>query len=312
MIATPEATGMVRVVVNREPLEVTNLDKVLYPSCGFRKGDVLSYYQAISPVMLPHLARRPVTVKRYPDGVGQEFFYEKRCPAKRPPWMATATATSDRHGSIEFCTIDNAQSLVWMANRAAIEYHTYLYRAEAEDQPTMMVFDLDPGAPATLLDCLEVGAMVRGLLAQLGLESFAKTSGGKGLHLGVPLRGARFAEVKGFARSVADLLAREEPQRVTSTMSKAQRPGRVFIDWSQNDHGKTTACAYTLRALERPLVSTPVTWEEIERARRRKKADLLRFEAAQVLRRVADIGDPFAATLTLRQRLPRLKSPVSA
>jgi bifunctional non-homologous end joining protein LigD len=305
MQETGDGGRMVRVVVNREELAVSNLEKVLYPACGFTKGEVLQYYQAIAEVMLPHLARRPVTVKRYPDGVAGMFFYEKRCPAKRPAWVASASVASERHGSIEFCTIDNAQTLVWMANRAAIEYHTYLFRAGAEDRPTMLVFDLDPGPPATLVDCLEVALVLRDLLAGLGLTAYAKTSGGKGLHLGVPLRATTFAAVKAFARSVAEAMARQD-QRVISSMAKAARAGKVFIDWSQNDHGKTTACAYTLRAGERPTVSTPVSWKEVEQALRRRKPELLRFEAGQVLARVRDLGDLFAPTLKATQRLPKL------
>jgi bifunctional non-homologous end joining protein LigD len=301
---------MVQVAIAGEPVEVTNLAKVLYPGCGFTKGDLLHYYEAIAPVMLPHLAGRPVTVKRYPDGVDGLSFYEKRAPAKRPRWLQTMRVSSKRHGVIEFPVIGNAPSLVWMANRAAIEFHTYLFRAGDEDRPTMLVFDLDPGAPATLADCLDIGIVLRDLLAELGLRSFAKTSGGKGLHLGIPLRGARFAEVKAFAREVAALLAREHPQRVTSSMAKSARGGRVFIDWSQNDHGKTTACAYTLRARARPTVSAPVSWEEVERARRRKRPESLVFTADAVLRRVAQDGDLFAETLTLRQRLPRLAAQV--
>ncbi|HEX3134570.1 MAG TPA: non-homologous end-joining DNA ligase [Planctomycetota bacterium] len=299
---------MARIAVNDEALDVTNLDKVLFPASGFTKGEHLRYYEDISPVMLPHLARRPVTVIRYPNGIQGKFFFEKRCPAKRPDWVASTSVTSTRHGRIDYCTIDNPQTLVWMANRAAIEYHTALFRADHEDEPTMLVFDLDPGAPATLLQCLDIGVVLRDLLAQLGLKAFAKTSGGKGLHLGIPLRGARFAEVKAFAKSVADLLAREEPKRVTSVMTKAERTSRVFIDWSQNDHGKTTACAYTLRARERPLVSAPLSWDEIERARRRKKPDALLVDPEQMRRRVQEVGDLFAPVLSLRQRLPKLKT----
>jgi bifunctional non-homologous end joining protein LigD len=291
--------------VGRASLEVSNLTKVLYPATGFTKGDMLAYYEAIAPAMLPHLQKRPVTVKRYPDGVDSMSFYEKRCPVKHPSWVHEATVSSSTHGSLTFCVIDNVATLVWMANRAAIEYHTYLYRDGNEDEPTMLVFDLDPGAPATLSDCLEIAVLLRDLLRDLELEAFAKTSGGKGIHLGVPLYGATFAQTKSFARAVADLLVRERPDRVTSRMLKSERQGRVLIDWSQNDHGKTTACAYTLRARERPTVSTPVTWDEIEEARRKNKPQRLQFESAQVLKRVAKVGDLFAPTLSLRQRLPR-------
>jgi bifunctional non-homologous end joining protein LigD len=295
---------MTTIMVGRTRLEVGNLDKVMYPATGLTKGGVLAYYQAIAQVMLPHLTGRPVTVKRYPDGVDGLFFYEKRCPLKRPDWVRGATVRSSTHGSLTFCTVDNAASLVWMANRAALEFHTYLYRAGHEDEPTMLVFDLDPGAPAGLIDCLDIGLLVRDMLGDLGLRVFAKTSGGKGLHLAVPLTGATFAQTKTFARLVAETLARADPRRVVSRMAKAERAGRVLIDWSQNDHGKTTACAYTLRARERPTVSTPVTWDEIEEARRRRRPERLRFETDTVLKRVADLGDLFAPTLTLKQKLP--------
>lgn len=296
---------MTTLTLGRTSLDVTNLDKVLYPACGFTKGEVLAYYQAIAPVMLPHLAKHPVTVKRYPDGIDGVSFYEKRCPAKHPVWVHEATVSSTSHGSLTFCVVDNLATLLWMANRAALEYHTYLYRDGREDEPTMLVFDLDPGAPATLLDCLDLAIVVRDLLAELGLQVFAKTSGGKGVHLGVPLRGATFAQTKTFAHAVAELLARAEPRRVTSRMAKTERRGRVLIDWSQNDHGKTTACAYTLRARQRPTVSTPISWDEIAQARRRRKPELLHFEADDVVARVAEVGDLFAPTLTLRQKLPR-------
>jgi len=288
------------------PVEVSNLDKVFYPATGFTKGDVLRYYERISEFMLPHLAHRALTVKRYPDGVDEAFFYEKRCPARHPLFVSIFRVSSSRFGAIDFPMIDNLEALVWMANRAAIEFHTCLFRDRDEQSPTMMVFDLDPGAPATLLDCLDVGIMVRDVLADLGLKSFAKTSGGKGLHIGVPLQGADFPTVKNFARSVSGMLAEQEPKRVTGIMAKDRRGGRVFIDWSQNDHGKTTACAYTLRARKHPTVSAPVAWEEIETARRRNKPERLVFEADQMPDRVKEVGDLFSPTLTLRQRLPRL------
>jgi bifunctional non-homologous end joining protein LigD len=296
---------MVRVAIGRSAVELTNLDKVLYPETGFTKGQVIGYYQDISAAIIPHLSGRPVTVKRYPDGVAGQFFYEKRIAAKHPSFLHSTAVSSGRYGTIEFPVIDNAAALLWMVNRAAIEYHTYLYQGRKQDSPTMMVFDLDPGAPATLSDCLDIAVVLRDFLAELGLRSFPKTSGGKGLHLGVPLTGASFAAVKAFAHGIADALAQQDPKRVTSSMAKTERPGKVFIDWSQNDHGKTTACAYTLRAQASPTVSTPVAWEEVERARKRRKPDLLRFEAADVPKRIRELGDLFAPTLTLRQRLPR-------
>ena len=303
---------MPTITTGRTTLTVGNTDKMFYPACGFTKGDVLAYYQAISTVMLPHLAKRPVTVKRYPDGVEGLSFYEKRCPEKRPAFVHAATVASSEHGSLTFCVVDNAATLLWLANRAALEFHTYLYRQGHEDEPTMLVFDLDPGPPATMLDCLDIAMVMRGLLHDLGLTAFAKSSGGKGLHLGVPLRGATFAQVKTFAHGVAELLAREEPQRVTSRMAKAGRHGRVLIDWSQNDHGKTTACAYTLRAGPRPTVSAPLTWEEIAQACRKRHSEHLSFEAPRMVERVAELGDLFAPTLTLRQKLPRQAPPLSS
>ena len=296
---------MTTIIAARDQVPLTNLDKMFYPEARFTKGDLVDYYDRISPVMVPHLASHPVTVIRYPDGVDGLSFFEKRAPAKRPPWLKTMRASSERFGAIEFPVIDSRQALVWMANRAAIEFHTYLFRQRAEQRPLMLVFDLDPGAPATLRECLDIGIVIRDLLHDLGLQTFAKTSGGKGLHLVVPVQGASFDDTKHFARQVAELLARQEPRRVTSAMAKAQRSGRVFIDWSQNDHGKTTACAYTLRARTRPTVSTPLAWEEIERARRRFTLERLVFDAHHVLRRVDEMGDLFAPVLTTRQRLPK-------
>ncbi|MBA3935906.1 MAG: ATP-dependent DNA ligase [Planctomycetes bacterium] len=285
----------------------THLDKVYYPDAAFTKGDMMHYYQSVGPTMLPHLAKRPVTVIRYPDGVAGGFFFEKRCPEKRPAFMKTVSVTSERYGTIAFCAVDNLPSLLWLANRAAIEFHTYLFRGARETAPTMMVFDLDPGAPATIADCVEIALIIRGLLRELGLECFAKTSGGKGLHLGVPVQGTTFAATKAFARGIATTLERREPLRVTASMAKAARAGRVFFDWSQNDHGKTTACAYTLRARRTPTVSTPVAWDELELALRRKRCTSLSFTAAEVLARVARLGDLFAPALTLRQRLPAVR-----
>lgn len=296
---------MSHILIARRKVPVTNLDKLFYPKNGFTKGDVLRYYAAVAPVMLPHLRQRPVSVKRYPDGVTGTAFYEKRCPNKRPSWVESVAVSSTHHGSITFCEVANAPTLLWLANRAAIEFHPYLFRANHEDMPTMLVFDLDPGAPATLADCLDIAVLLRDILADQGLQAFVKTSGGKGLHLGIPLHGAHFPEVKAYAHALAKLLAQEEPRRITSVMAKQQRKGRVFIDWSQNDHGKTTVCAYSLRARELPTVSTPLHWDEIISARQRGRAKQLHFEADDVLRRIAEHGDLFAPTLSLRQRLPR-------
>lgn len=283
----------------------TNVGKVLFPATGFTKGDLLQYYQRIAPVMIHHLEGRPVTVKRCPDGVNAETFYEKRCPAKRPDWVTTAKIASAHHGVIEFCVVDHLATLLWQANRAAIEFHPYLYRAEDEDAPTQVVFDLDPGPERTVIDCCAVALRMRDLLNGMRLTACIKTSGGKGLHIGVPVRGATFAETKAFAHQVASTMARNDPAGITDIMAKTQRTGRIFIDWSQNDHGKTTACAYTVRVLDEPWVSTPVAWTEIEEALKKKRPNLLRFEPAQVVKRVDELGDLQAPMIHHLQKLPK-------
>ncbi len=288
---------------------VTRPGKVLYPATGFTKADMVSYYQRISPAMLPHLAHHPVTMVRYPDGVEGGSFYEKRCPAVHPAFLKSGLVSSSRFGSITSSLIENEPSLLWLANRAAIEFHTYLYRIPREDAPVMMVFDLDPGAPATLGSCIEIALELRLMLTRLGLQAFAKTSGGKGLHLLVPIQGATFAQTKGCAREMAEALARHEPRRVTATMARDQRVGKVFIDWSQNDHGKTTACAYTLRAGTAPTVSMPVAWKELERALARDGLRRLAFAPDDAIARVAAHGGLAAPLLTVKQRLPARWAP---
>ena len=230
-------------------IPLSNLEKVLYPECGFTKGQVVDYYIRISQWLLPHLASRPLTLKRYPEGVDQEFFYEKRCPPHRPDWIASADIPGDRHGTIRYCTVDSLPALVWVANLASLEFHALLATAEHPDQPTMMVFDLDPGEGVTTLDSGRVARLLQRHLARQGLESFAKTSGGKGVHLYVPLNTpVTHDQTKTFARETAERFARDHPERITSNMRKSLRAGKVFIDWSQNDSHKTTVCVYSLRA----------------------------------------------------------------
>jgi bifunctional non-homologous end joining protein LigD len=302
-------------VVPRRPRELplTNPDKVLYPAVGFRKRDVAAYYRAVAPALLPHLRGRPLTLKRYPNGVDAPFFYEKRSPAHRPVWVKTVPVRSgagreSNDEYIDFTIVDDLPTLLWVANLASLELHTSMARARTIDTPTMVVFDLDPGPPAGLVDCARVALDLRGLLERLDLASLVKTSGGKGLQIYVPLNraGVTHDETKRFAHALALLLERAEPERVVSSMKKALRPGKVLIDWSQNDRSKTTVCVYSLRARERPFVSTPVSWDEVARCARAGDAARLVFDAPAALARVAKLGDLFAPALARRQRRPAL------
>jgi len=304
-------------------LKLSNLEKVLYPQSGFTKGELIAYYAAIAPVMLGHLAGRPLTVTRWPDGVQAKSFFQKHAPAHRPEWVRTATVASERtlkgtplgahpegHRQagkpIDHTLADDLPTLVWLANLAAIELHVPLARAEAIERPTALVFDLDPGAPASIVECCHVALRLQGMFEHLGLHSYAKTSGIKGLQVYVPLNCAdvTYERTKPFARAVAELLEGAEPDVVVSRMTKARRTGKVLIDWSQNDARKTTACAYSLRATERPTVSTPVDWDEVRTTRDSRDPASLVFEADQVLERVAERGDLFAPVLSLVQELP--------
>jgi bifunctional non-homologous end joining protein LigD len=296
----------VAVVEGRE-LRLSNRDKVLYPESGFTKGDVIDYYAAAAAVLTGHLEGRPLTVKRWPDGVQGSSFFQKQAPAHRPQWVHTVTVPSGRK-PIDYVLANDAATLVWLANLAALELHTPLARAEAIELPTVLVFDLDPGEPATIVECCHVALALQGMFEQLGLESFAKTSGSKGLQVYVPLNSGEvtFADTKPFAKAVAELLERAEPELVVSRMTKARRTGKVLIDWSQNDRRKTTVCAYSLRAGPRPTVSAPVSWEEVRATLRSADPASLVLEAGAVLERIADRGDQFAPVLSLTQRLPSL------
>jgi bifunctional non-homologous end joining protein LigD len=294
-------------VVEGRKLSVSNLNKVLYPKAGFTKGQVIDYYIRIAPVLLPHLKDRPLTMKRYPNGVEGEFFYEKNCPSHRPAWVKTAKVWS--HGNqrdMHYCLAQDLPTLVWAANLADLELHTSLARKKDVAKPTMMVFDLDPGPPADIVQCCQVGVWLRDLLEQMGLSSWAKTSGSKGLQLYVPLNTpATFDQTKALSRALAEHLEREHPELVVHRMLKSLRGGKVLVDWSQNDEHKTTVCVYSLRAKEQPTVSTPVTWEEVETCLKKKKAELLTFTSDQVLERMAEHGDLFEPVITLKQKLPK-------
>lgn len=288
-------------------LVVSNLKKVLYPATGFTKGQVIDYYMRISEALLPHLKNRALTLKRYPDGVDHDYFYEKQCPSFRPRWMQVARVWSrHRQRTINYCLVNDLPSLVWVANLANIELHTSLARRPRTEKPTAMVFDLDPGTGTNVLDCARVALDLRALLTNLKLESFPKTSGSKGLQLYVPLNTpVTFDETKTFARSLASIVAQAHRERVLTQMSKRLRNNKVFIDWSQNDHYKTTVSVYSLRAKDRPSVSTPMTWKELERGFKGRNPDQFNFSPAAVLERVRRRGDLFERVLTLRQKLPK-------
>jgi bifunctional non-homologous end joining protein LigD len=294
-------------------LRLSNREKVLYPQTGFTKGETIDYYAAVATVLLPHLAGRPLTLKRYPDGVEGEHFYEKRCPSHRPEWVQTAPIWTERvKGKIDYCLAEDLPTLIWAANLASIELHPSLSRARDMDTPSTMVFDLDPGTPPGRPDlglraCCRVALLIRDLLDELGLRSLVKTSGSKGLQVYVPLNtSVGYEQTKGFARAVAELLEKTHPRQVVSRMRKDLRTGKVLIDWSQNDARKTTVCVYSLRARERPTISTPLTWEEVEQALRARRTPELSAEPAALLGRVADHGDLFAPLLDLTQELPDL------
>jgi bifunctional non-homologous end joining protein LigD len=293
------------VEVEGRELTLSNLEKVLYPAAGFRKAEVIDYYRRIAPWMLPHLADRPPTLVRAPDGPGGNRFFEKNCPSHRPDWLATAPAGLEATGGTRGCLVGDVAALVWLANLAALELHTHQWTLADPAHPSAMVLDLDPGAPATIVDCGRVALELRATLEQLGLRSVVKTSGGKGLHLSVPLHGSKATdeETKRFALGLGQLMESRDPKHVLVDMTKAKRAGKVFIDWSQNDRHKTTVCAYSLRLQEHPTVSTPVSWDELADA---DTPEALVFEAPDVVGRVERHGDFYADSLTLAQELPAL------
>ncbi len=296
------------VEVEGRKLKLTNLEKVLYPVAGFTKGQVVDFYVRIAPVLVPHLTGRPLTMKRYPEGVDHEYFFEKNAPMHRPDWVKTAPIWSEsNHRTIHFILADDLPTLVWIANLASIELHPSLSLASAIATPTMIVFDLDPGPPANIVHSAQVGLWVREIFDHFGLQSFPKTSGSKGMQIYVPLNTrTSYEQTKSFAHAVARLLEQEHPELVVSDMKKAVRTNKVFVDWSQNDEHKTTISVYSLRAREHPTVSTPITWEEVEQALKKKDAASLVFEAKNVLARVEKMGDLFEPVQKLKQKLPQL------
>lgn len=295
--------------VGGRELTVSNLDKALYPS-GFTKGEVIDYYSRIADVMVPQITGRCLTFKRFPDGTDHGGFFEKRCPKHRPEWVPVALGPGDRRGGVEYCRVEEQAALVWAGNIAAIEIHSPMALADELDTPRALVFDFDPGPNTDVGTCCAIAVRVREILGSVDLDGWCKTSGSKGLQMYVPLNSPAAAddrpthdEAAEFAKAVGTVLERQTPDLVTTTMAKAERPGKIFVDWSQNAFHKTTIAPYSLRARPEPTVSTPVTWDEVERAAAGDVA--LRFEAADVLARVDEYGDLFADVLRVEQRLPR-------
>jgi bifunctional non-homologous end joining protein LigD len=292
------APARLEVQVEGRTLSLSNLTKVLYPAVGFTKGEVIDYYTRVAPVLLPHLRNRPLTLKRYPNGVEAGHFYEKNCPSHAPQWVR-----KERVDKIDYCVCDDLATMVWLANLADLELHPSLSLVDDINRPTVMAFDLDPGEPAGLAECCEVAGLLRDALSALGLESFAKTSGSKGIQVYVPLNveGVDYDRgTKRLSQALARHLEAAHPKLIVSQQKKELRRGKVLIDWSQNDEHKTTVCVYSLRARERPTVSTPLMWSELD------DPDALVFEAADVLSRVEQHGDLFAPVVELEQELPSL------
>ncbi len=293
-------------------LSISNLDKVLYPVVGFTKAQIIDYYVRVAPYMLPHLTGRALTMRRWPNGVNEQSFFEKRSPTHRPDWINTVEGpgrSKKKDGSekksIEYTVIDEIAGLAWTANLAALELHTPMSLGADADTPTMVVFDLDPGSPATIIDCCQVALEIREVLDALSLEAFPKTSGSKGMQLYLPLNSPHTHDhASSFAHAVAQLLERQMSKLVVSTMTKSVRKGKIFIDWSQNSRHKTTISPYSMRAKDRPTVSTPITWDEVELG---ASGEPLIFETADVLERVEQYGDLFEPTQTLVQQLPSPK-----
>jgi bifunctional non-homologous end joining protein LigD len=297
------ASKAVEVKVGSRRLKLTNLDKVFYPAVGFTKGQVIDYYRRVAPALVPHLRSRPLTLKRYPDGVEGQFFYEKQCPSYAPDWIETVRVKNRRE--IDYCLANNLPTLIWLANLADLELHTMLSLAKDITRPTMLVFDLDPGEPATIVECSKVGLALRDVFKGLGLDAYPKTSGSKGLQIYVPLNtSVTYDDTKPFAHAIARLLEKQMPELVVSSQKKSLRGGKVLVDWSQNDEHKTTVCVYSLRARERPTAATPVHWDEVEDTLERGDPEVLVFEADEVLDRVEQHGDLFKPVL--KQKLPQL------
>ena len=306
-----ESSEKVRVKIGEHQLTLSNLDKVLYPQTGFAKGEVIDYYSRIAPVLLPHLADRPLTVKRYPNGVDGKFFFEKNAARGTPDWVRTVTlpvpGSTMKRETIDFVVVDSLPSLVRLANLAALELHVPQWRLPSDGGAPvtdLIVFDLDPGPPASIVECCEVAVLLRSMAAEDGLTLFPKTSGSKGMQLSGPILVDDHEVPSQYALGLAQRLEKQRPDLVVSRMTKTLRPGKIFVDWSQNNAAKTTVAPYSLRARESPTVSTPLTWDEVESGR------ALQFTAGEVLARVDRLGDLYAGTLADQARV-RITAPAA-
>jgi bifunctional non-homologous end joining protein LigD len=289
-------------------LQLSNLEKDLYPSYGFTKAGILEYYRGIAPFILPHLKDRALTFKRYPEGVEKDFFFEKRCPGHRPAWVKTAEVPQHDGAPITFCLVNDLETLIWVENLASLELHVPLARAGSPETPDSMVFDLDPGDGANILDCARVALILRDLLSRMGLVSFVKTSGNKGLHTFVPLnrQETTFEDTKTFSKAVAEIMQKHYPDLVTARMAKQDRKAKVFINWSQNDSSKTMICVYSLRAREKPFVSFPLEWKQLEKLAGLGDPERLQVMHTEALSGVEKKGDLFQEVLVKVQKLPHL------
>jgi len=296
------APSEVNVQVGSRTLKLTNLAKVLYPEIGFTKASVIDYYVRIAPVLLDHIGDRGITMRRFPDGVDGESFFNKRCPSWRPNWLNAVRGPGESGGPIDYCRLDEVASIAWAANLAALEIHAPMARCDDIESPTMLVYDLDPGQNTGMQECCQVAELLRDVLDAAGLQAWPKTSGSKGLQLYAPLNTPHsHAHVSAFAKATGQLLERDRPKQITTTMGSQNRVGKVLIDWSQNSRHKTTIAPYSLRARPQPTVSTPVTWHEVGTA---AAGEPLSFVATEVLDRVDELGDLFAQTVSLEQQLP--------
>jgi len=289
-------------------LSLSNLEKDLYPAYGFTKAHVLEYYRLVSPFILPHLNGRALTLKRYPNGVAEDYFFEKRCPSHRPSWVSTAEISRDSGEKMTVCLVNDLDTLMWVENLASLELHVPLSRADSPETPDALVFDLDPGQEAGIPECAQVALILRDLLAELKLVSFVKTSGMKGIHVLVPLNRKKttFDDTKQFSKSVAEVLERNYPDLVTAKMAKEQRTGKVFINWSQNDSSKTMVCVYSLRAAQQPTVSFPLNWKELENLSKKGSVEKKQILHSEAVSRLEKSGDLFRDVLDMKQQLPHI------